>query len=733
MTHQQLKHLLIPIIIVLTILLVVVSITNWALTRLVCNELDRNIAAADSMSISYDEVHLRVLTGKVRITKVCFQTDTLAFPGEARQVARAEVPLLSLDGVNYFEWLVHRRVLLRGLTVISPNVRVLFDNQADEFADVTGQELEQQMQSNQSNRKDEVMNIIRTFVDEAVIRRISIEKAHVDATALDSSMNIAFEQATVHLYDIGYRLSDSTLLYNDSVMHFDIQNIRVRIPEANTRLQVNEYRAEKNGIMSIKGVDVITYPNGGTTEYVKTGVREITFGGFDPQLYDHKKFLQVRSLHLYEPYAKVYMNELAQPSTSQPLTSSSHEGDLGVSTQIEDIKTFITGVTIDTLQLHNGQLDFESTNSHLQTHASGVSLALYGIGYSLIDEIPYHYNDSVYQFGVAQAAVRTPDDLVQINTSDISYADGGAFHIGNTHIYHTVDKWDLARRMGEGPATWIDMTVNSVRTSSKNIVKEVFSYKDGFYLDTIYVDVAEMNVFRDNRSKPTKPNTMPQAALLDLEYPFVLRSLKANVDKIHLNVAMSEQAVGELNLNNIGVHVRNVTAIRNSTISVQAQGKVGKGSVNATMALRVNPACNWSIDLKAKNLDFAQFNDLIYPLVGMQFGCDVHSLDTHYGGDSKTASGTFCMIYDNMTIFADKNSSSPFKVIGNLSGLINSAGRTLVTHSNPTKPGQDPRSYNVQWKNDPMQNIALFFIGPVINGSVATLLPGLFIHKRINK
>lgn len=727
MEKSKLSHWLIVASVVAAVVIVLVGMANWMLTRIVKQRLDTNIAMTDSMLFSYDDVHIEIISGKVWITDVLYQSDTLAYPGDLRTMTRAESPWISLDGVNYFDWLVRRRVVLRGVTVKSPRVRVLYNSHSEELADINGQDLADKIAEERIDRRKQMIDILRPFVDEAVIQRVSVEDALVQSAALDDSLSVVVQQATVHLYDIGYSLKDSMLLYNNHMVHMDVKDVDVRLPKADTHLHVDEFAVNKKGTVTIQNATVSANWDDEQSA-IQAGIKEIVLDGVNVALFEKTKQLQVSSIHLYNPYSRMWMNEDASSSSSyssKPIQSSQMD------TQIEAIKMFITGVTIDTLQLHQGNLDYQSTSSALQTHAKGVSLALYGIGYSLIDEIPYHYNDSVYQFGIDSASIRTPDDLIQINTSGICYEDGGAFQIGETHIYHTVDKWALAHLLGDEPATWMDMTIRNVRTSSKNIVKDVFTLKEGFYLDTIMVDVAKMNVFRDNRYKPKHANSMPQSALLGLKYPFVLHRLYTRLGAIHMEVAMSDKSVGKLDLGKMNIQMRNVTAKRNSTISVVADGRMGSGIVNATMALTVNPACNWNMHLHAKDLDLSCMNSFIYPLVGMKFGCDIHSLETTYGGDSHVANGTFCMLYDNMTVHADKESDTPYKIIGNMSGLINSAGKTLITHSNPTRPGQTPRSYQVTWKNDPWKNISLFFIGPLVNGCIETLLPGMFVHRQV--
>ena len=84
---------------------------------------------------------------------------------------------------------------------------------------------------------------------------------------------------------------------------------------------------------------------------------------------------------------------------------------------------------------------------------------------------------------------------------------------------------------------------------------------------------------------------------------------------------------------------------------------------------------------------------------------------------------------DKMYVFKD-NRYKPIKVVAKMSGLINSFARTCLPKQNPAQAGMAPRAYKVKWKNDPWKEPALFYIGPVINGAVETMLPGLFVANK---
>jgi len=711
-------------------LLISACLNTW-MRSLVRRQLDQNIAAADSLCITYGDIRLTVLTGKAWIKDVYFRSDTMLWEDVMGPVAEVRVDEISLDGINYYNWLVKRQLNLRGLTVVNPTFRMRFNHKLEKEK---GDVLQQQVQQLRKERLEKVLNVARIFIDDATLDRLTIDHGSVRAEAINDSLRVVIPEFTVSIYDLGYNIKDLVPHYNDSVFHFLFRNIDVNIPKVPMSLTVNELLSKPSGVLQVRDVWVKSYLNSSLTEHVTVGVEQVHVGGFDVAKFNTIKQMDIRNIHLINPMVSLHIDESSQ-ATKQRQNQTQLEIDAlnqkMVQSNLDVVTEFITGLTVDTIFLHDAKINVRSSSTHFYLQANRISTAVYGVGYSLIDDIPYHYNDSVYQFYVGDVNIITPDSILAITAQDMRYDNGGAFTLGKTHIRHIVNKWKLAHMMGDVPVTLMDMHLDSLYTSSKNIVKEVYTLENGFYLDTLWANVNTMTIFRDARYGVKEPFHLPQYYLMQLNYPFVVNCVNANIGKIYINMALTKQHIGKLDLGPIDLKISNVTPIRNSTITTIAKGKMGKADINAVFNLKVNRACNWDIVLNAKNMDAHHLDQMVYPIVGMKIGCDIHRIRAQYAGDSELAKGTFCMEYDDVDIFADKNSNPPIKVVRDLSGLINSAGKTIVNKANPACPGKQPVVYHVQWKNNKMVNPAMFYVGPVVDGCVKTMLPGLFLRDRV--
>lgn len=723
------------------IVLTVSLCSNRWLTRIVCAELDNSISQLDTLDIRYGGVRLLVLSGHVWIDDVYLQTDTLYQQADStRQMTRVEIGQMSIDGVNFWKWLVQKRIQVRGITIKSPHVTSWVKIKSEEEK-LMGEELRRQIKAEQEAQIEQAMEVARAFVEEAVVDRITIRNAQVHVGSINNCLRTSIEDASMEIYGIGYSFIDSIPYhYNDSVFHFDVSGVQVVLPDGMTQLHSRGMVARPGGVVRLDTTWVESRFSKDGKQFVSGQIAGLRIGGFDALKFNQTKSLNVRSIHLDRPTATAAASTLKPQKTQAELRlEKKHAEQLSIQQRQhweeiqEQVMMFLTEVSIDTIQIHNVSGQFASTSDHLLASIDSLSLGVYGIGYSLLDSIPYHYNDSVYEFSLAHARIITPDSLIEVINEGMHYTNGGAFSVGRTRVHHIVDRWELSPRKGNTPQAWIDLTMESLSTSQKNVVREAFTLDKGFGLDTVRVHVSKLELHKDARFKPTHPYSIPQAAMLNVEYPFHIHHVEAKLDDMTIHVGMTKEAVGTLQLGPLNASVSNITAVKGETIRAKAKGRMGKGKLDLDFRMIVNQEGNWDMSIDAHDLDMHHLDGMVYPLVGMKIGCDVQHMTAHYGGDGQNATGTFCMEYSNLDVHADKESPSPIKVVADLSGLINSFAKSFLPKQNPAKPGMEPRAYNVKWKNDPWKEPAFFYIGPIIDGAVETMLPGIFASQKIKE
>lgn len=387
-------------------------------------------------------------------------------------------------------------------------------------------------------------------------------------------------------------------------------------------------------------------------------------------------------------------------------------------------------VAIKRVKVQDASLDYNDQSSKLTVHADSIYASVNQLSYCLIDST-FSYNDSVYSLCLGSAFITLPDGLSKAEVHNLRFEDNGPLNLGYTRYCNSVDKHKLADMLKE-PVTWIDIELNSLSTSPINPWKyvDVKSY----ILDSLHVDVRRLHVYRDVRYPAKHPYPMPQQVLMAIPTHFDVLHTDARIHKIDVEFASTNVNCGQLHLQNFAADIWDITNIKGKQFRSRLHGKIGKeGRAKALFVMHMNSACKFDLSLEATNIQTNNINTFLRPLVGMTCDCNINHLKTNYSGDSVRAEGEFMMLYDGLKVQVHKEDDIPYKIVTKNAGTINSFVKTCVPKSNPTTAHSQPRSYKVSWKRDPSKEFPLYAFGPIINGVVETMLPGIFIHKQVHK
>ena len=340
------------------------------------------------------------------------------------------------------------------------------------------------------------------------------------------------------------------------------------------------------------------------------------------------------------------------------------------------------------------------------------------------------YNDSVYAISVGSLSFDSPGKIFTVRARDIETENGGAIQLGRTRLKNGIGKRELADLMN-CPTNWIDLSLESVRTSPLNLFK--LAQAKRYDVDKVYVKVSDFTTYRDTRHPSPTPFPMPQQALLAAKIPVKINSVEADVKQLHVELTAYKENCSRLHLGPLHATVRNFYPVLGQTLSAKMTGKMGKGDLAASFAMHFNKDCDYDISLKGSHVDGSLLNDFIRPLVAMTCDCALDSLATTYSGNSVEAKGQFLLMYHDLNVTVHKEEDIPFKIISNNAGAIQSFAHTMIPTSNPAKHAKGPNAYEVYWKRKDTQPFQLVAFGPVINGVVKTMLPGLFIQSKLHE
>ena len=418
----------------------------------------------------------------------------------------------------------------------------------------------------------------------------------------------------------------------------------------------------------------------------------------------------VQSLEIVRPQVELWLDDKHPESCFPPIPQDTTPMTFPLNSA--ELKHF---------ELTNASFALHSLRTKLDVRTDSISLAVRHLAY----DTTLHYCDSLYALSVGSASILTPDGEMRIETHALTHKNQGKLTLGYTRIANAMAK----KRLGDikkEPVTWIDMQLESVEITPFNPIRKALA--QDFTIDSVNAVVKQMNVFRDERYKATKPFPMPQQILMELPVVFLVRHADARIKGIHIEFASTNTNIGKLDLKDLRAGVDNITNRKGATLRASGSGPLGEGKAQASFSMTMNKACEFGMQMHVTNAKASMLNGFVRPLVGMTAECIIDTLDTRYTGDITKADGTFRMLYHGLEVKVHKEDDIPYKIITRNANTFTTLGNAFVTKSNPSSVDKRPRAYQITWKHDEWKPFPLYLFGPCIDGVKKTFLPGLYVH-----
>lgn len=364
---------------------------------------------------------------------------------------------------------------------------------------------------------------------------------------------------------------------------------------------------------------------------------------------------------------------------------------------------------LNAFHLEKASVRYHSLRNPLDAKVDSCSLSVYHLSY----DTAFHYCDSLYHFALEHAAMTTPDGLMYIETRNIEQKDAGPLKIGRTHIMNTISHKEMAERANE-PITWMDMYMASAKIEAFNPVRKILAQDWTF--GEISAVVNKMNVVRDLTHKPLKPYRMLQEDMMDIPVLFRVAKISGEIKKLTITLALTPTRCGKMSMQKIHASISNLTNARGAMMKVSGGMPLGDGNASVGINLTMNDNSDFTMRMTAQNADMSFINEFIQPVAGMKLNCAVDRLDLENIGNKDKTTGTFCLQYHDLEVLEN-----------NFAGFANA----ILPGRNPSNDKSEPRAYKTEWKRTPKQEFAFYIFGPMIDGVIKTLLPGVNVHQQI--
>lgn len=691
--------------IVLGFVIVSYSSVSAILSRYVTREVNKVLATLPDIEASCGSIELSILQTSATANDLRFSyrgepapTDSIA-PG-----AEIRVESIELDGL-YLLRLLRKKAILHELRIVRPTVEIWMDEEHPELSFPT--------------IPKDTTRAPKTFpLKRVALRDLFLEEASLKLHSIHTDLDVATDKCSFEAHNLAF--ADNAFTF-DSIYHIAVASVSIVLPDGRTNISTSDIHFANHGKLTI-GATSMTYCSA-DEQTPKVPGSIISVGGIEIGPLSHEMLLHrqllIETASINQPHVEIWMDD-RKPELSFPSSGSKKP-------QKQPAQFPLDVATLQHFAINNASMTLRNVTNRLDVSLNDCSLALHDLTY---DEDQFSFNDSVYRFFLQSASILTPDGLMRIDVNSIEHHNQGPLFVGKTHLENTLKKKKLGDYLKE-PVTWISMQIDSVSTSPLNPFRKALA-KD-LSLDRLNVVVSEMDVFRDARFKPKHPYSMPQEPLMAIPSVFRINRADAVIKKMNIDLSSTDINNGHLTLGDLSASVTNITNRKGQTMHVKGGGPFGNGKAEASFDMTMDQGNTFSLSLKATHLNANLLNSFVRPLVGISFDVPIDLLETHYKGDRDRAAGTFKMLYHGLEVEVHKEDNVPYKIVTQNANTITHIGNTLLPKSNPKKPGEAPREYNVQAKRDPWKPVALYFFGPTIDGAVKTFLPGLFLSQRIKQ
>lgn len=610
-------------------------------------------------------------------------------------------------------------------------------------------------------------NVMQDWLDNAKIGQIKLDDADVDIHSIRSGFSLKTTDFALHMSGVGFNIdrympmnlkdtnmsfdpirNNFKLLGNNVITNLTLRNLHTTLPDSSMFLNVKRvYTDHSTHSLIITGIRYATDTVIPLDEmYHDASIDSIRFDGIIlPDLKEQKEAslsnLRIINACYYgqidEKRKKAKKKETINGvEVEEELTEEEKKKIIKHERTMQMLNDLFKGASLDKISLENANAKVRSLSSNLDLDITGVNLELNDISYELENVKGLNFNDSIYCFGINHADIMLPDSSMVMEINNLRHSNCGPLTLGRTKMHNTVDKWEIAHTKGDVPTTWMSMVIDTVHTSDINPFK-IAQTAGKIRLDTVTAVIDTMYIFRDIRYAPKKPYRMLHKPIMSapakIADMFSLNVADATINEMDIVLPKTDSCVMKMAMQDIHGLVYNVNTKPGNVITVEGDAHWGGGTAHLNMSIPLNERCPWDLSMTAKDIDMSCLNDLTYPIAALKIGGKIDELKTIISGDSANALGYLSLSYSGLDIKFHKGSPTPIKFIQKNPKFLTFLGRSFVTKSNPRHKGRMPLAYQAEWKNDVWKPSALFMIGPLIKGTIETMLPGLFVHKRVKQ
>ncbi len=254
----------------------------------------------------------------------------------------------------------------------------------------------------------------------------------------------------------------------------------------------------------------------------------------------------------------------------------------------------------------------------------------------------------------------------------------------------------------------------------------------GLVVDSVWANLAQMGLHLTKTHAPNAPYGTPQGAFANIPLPLDIKHIHAHVNQFDFELTTPDVPYSKISMDNAVADISSVSNAKDNKMRTYARTHLTHGGyAYVNMTLCQNRQEDVAMDVLVVGAHGSMVDDMIRPMVGITAALEIDTLRSNIRGNKHSVDGEFVMRYHDMKITAHAG-ESPYQIINKNADAITFFGNLLLPNANPNPLcPEDVRRYRVHADRNVMQPYPLFLIWPIVDGLKDTMLPGLFVSKRV--
>lgn len=214
------------------------------ISKLVKNRVDEALVKMPYQTVSYEDIHVRLLERQADVTHIVFRADSSRIP--IMDSLNMTIQRVDIKGIHILRTLQEQRLEIDGITIIAPHIYACIREP---------QSSNPTEQINVTSQTDiESYHALLRFIAELDVTNVQIVQGGMQLISSYSHLAISMDSIDMGVYNLRYNLVDSTFSYNDSLYSIDLRHIRFMLPDSLTAIEIDHFHTHDAQGIRLNGI-----------------------------------------------------------------------------------------------------------------------------------------------------------------------------------------------------------------------------------------------------------------------------------------------------------------------------------------------------------------------------------------------------------------------------------------------------------------------------------------------